>query len=75
MTVLRTIVKNNEPDKDYQTSLVMELAVRNLESQHGEVRNAANELIFECFKKIGFDRIEPMLSGIIFMKQVSDTLS
>lgn len=65
MDVLRTIVKYNEPDEGYQIALVMELAVRNIESQHGEVRNAANELIFECFKKVGFDRIEPMLTGRI----------
>lgn len=63
MVSLKTIVHDKVPDKDYNMPQVIDLAVRNLESPQAEVRNAANELIFECFKKIGFERIEPMLSG------------
>lgn len=63
MTVLKAIVKSKNPDTDYQIPLVIELSAKNLESQHAEVRTAANELIFECFKKVGFERIEPMLTG------------
>lgn len=63
MQVLKTIVHDKTPEKDYHMPQVIELAVRNLESPQADVRTAANELIFECFKKVGFERIEPMLSG------------
>lgn len=63
MQVLKSIVHDKVPEKDYHMPQVIELAVRNLESPQADVRNAANELIFECFKKVGFERIEPMLSG------------
>ena len=63
MATLKTVVHDKLPEKDYSMPQVIELAVRNLESPQGEVRNAANELIFECFKKVGFEKIEPMLSG------------
>jgi centrosomal protein CEP104 len=62
--VLKQFAMFKQPDVDYQVSRAVELAVKNFESQNAEVRTAANDLIFECFKKVGFDRIEPMLAGV-----------
>ena len=63
LDLLQRIVSENEVERDFSIPAVMEFAVKYCESQNEEVRIAANDLIFECFKLVGFDRVEPMLSG------------
>lgn len=64
LSLLASIAREGIPDKDYQPVPTVDLAARNLESPSYEVRNAANELIFEVYKKIGSRKIEPMLMGV-----------